>query len=84
MKSTVSKIIIAGLFSAVVVSSAVFAMPGDDRPREINAGMQKIDAAAANIRAAGDSWNGHRDAALRDLQAARHELELAQQSYGKR
>ena len=51
--------------------------PGHDHRHQIEEGIHKIDHAYDHLAQAGDDWGGHREAAMQDLQNAKHELEAA-------
>jgi hypothetical protein len=53
--------------------------PGNDHRKQIRIGIHKIEAAYDHLASAGDDWGGHRAAAMQNLQAAKHELEVALQ-----
>jgi Spy/CpxP family protein refolding chaperone len=53
------------------------AQPGGDRRHQIYEGITKIDRAYQHLAIAGDDWGGHREAAMKDLMAAKQELQIA-------
>ena len=59
------------------VPAPMHRQPGHDHRRQIEEGIHKIDHAYDHLAQAGDDWGGHREAAMKDLQNAKRELEAA-------
>jgi hypothetical protein len=68
------------LFSVILMaSSASFSFQRGDKPAEVDRAEQALRNARGELEHAGGEWGGHRVQAMKHIDAALHELELAEQ-----
>jgi len=68
------------LFTLIMMASSVsFSFQREDRPAEVDRAEQALRNAKGELDHAGAEWGGHRVQAMKHIDAALHELELAEQ-----
>jgi hypothetical protein len=63
----------------MMASTASFSFQQEDRPAEVDHAEQALRNAKGELEHAGGEWGGHRMAAIKHIDVALHELELAEQ-----
>jgi hypothetical protein len=75
----IAALVLCSLMLMMMASSATLFSFQKDRPAEVDRAEQSLHTAKSELEHAGTEWGGHRVQAIKHIDAALHELELAEQ-----